>query len=257
MSVAAFSQIRPATEFPEREDFLRGADTLLKQAQRVDLKVEQDTSGRVSRVVIEGAATDFVYDANGKVDGFTTAGRSTKIRMAADPNGNPVIRFFDNNGIELTPIELKSIGFPQLIIDTVVANSHLAEAGVIEPKAFSAFEARRAAERFAVSSSNAPTQKLRGEKQGAAFVGDGDTPRFTPQCLAKCDYELSGDLSKCDRADSDSTFVCGGLGLLMIENPIGAGAVVLVCLDRARGRLAECREFANWKRFSCVSNCNN
>ena len=143
-SVTALSAVSTAYEAPDNQEIQRNAQELVERVPHIDVKFEKDVSGRLTRIIIEGVPTDIVYGANGKIDGFTTNGATTKARMATDVKGNPVLRFFESTGNELQPVDLKSIGFPQSVIDSISGDKVMPTADMIDVKEFAKIASQRA-----------------------------------------------------------------------------------------------------------------
>lgn len=172
--------------------------------------------------------------------------------MANDANRNPVLRFFNSDGIELQPLDLKSIALPSSIINSMVGNSMFPVADMIDVKEFVRLERQRAMEQSAYLLANRPVRRPL-----AKFIGDGDVPRFTPQqCQLKCDFERDMSLTGCDRDAGTEGILCtlGTVGLA--EVPLVAAGFAAWCGQRTLGRLAECRENTYRRHYNCGIACN-
>jgi hypothetical protein len=236
---------------PDKDEIQRSVEEMVERVQRMDIKLEKDASGRLTRIVSEGVASDIIYDASGKIDGFSSRGRVTKVRMATDANRNPVLRFFDANGTELQPIDLKAIGLPSSVTNTITANSILPTADMIDVKEFARLERQRALERSSYLLSTNPSQKPL-----AKFAGDGDIPRWTPQqCQLKCDVERDLGLVECERGAGLEGAACAAGTAGLAELPPVAAAFAIWCGARTIDRFAACKADKYNRWYGCSLQC--
>jgi hypothetical protein len=254
---------------------------LVERVQRMDIKLEKDASGRVTRIISEGVATDIVYDANGKIDGFTTNGATTKARMATDIKGNPVMRFFDSKGIELQPVDLKSAGFPPSLIDSVSGNKIMPTADMIDVKEFARMESQRANDKMAYLLSNKASKVRTGpsvknemtctdnEDAGTTTCivenGDGGAGNGSQNdraasermrvCQLRCDYFRDVGIAECESRAGNEAALCAVGTALLLENPLAAGVFAGWCAQRTANRLAECKVNTASSTYSCSIQC--
>ncbi len=244
----------------------------------MDIKFEKDASGRLTRIISEGVATDIVYDANGKIDGFTTNGATTKARMATDIKGNPVLRIFDSKGNELQPVDLRSIGLPSSFIESVSGNKILPTADMIDVKEFARMESQRASERInyllSIRDATKPRAKIGGGCEDLPFGcgggdggdigggggGGGGHPYFTPQkqqqCRLRCEFDRNIATNECDREASVRRAACGVGALMGAELPPAGIAFGLGCVVASENRTADCKNNVARINLSCSSSCN-
>ena len=278
-SVATIAQVRPVYELPDKEEIQRTARELVERVQRMDIKFEKDASGRLTRIISEGVVTDVVYDANGKVDGFTTNGAMTKARMATDVKGNPVMRFFDGKGDELQPVDLKSAGFLPSFIESVSGNKIFPAADMIDVKEFARLESQRAKDKisYLLSIKSANKQPVRAKSPiGSASSSDcvgpdaGDCPDtggggvYVPGgggggtervCQATCDYNRDVGVAECESRAGNEAALCAAGTALLLENPFAAAGFAGWCAQRTSGRLQECKVNVAGRAYSCSVRC--
>ncbi len=275
-SVAAIAQVRPVYELPDKDEIQRGTHELIDRVQRMNVKFEKDAAGRLTRIISEGVATDIVYDVNGKIDGYTTNGATTKARMATDIKGNPVLRIFDSTGTELQPVDLKSIGFLPSLIESMSGNKIFPTADTIDVKEFARMESQRASERLAYLLSTRTLQKSgadiscgRPGPDGDCFDGGGGggggggsggvhgllTPRQQRLCILRCDLEKELGQNNCDRAANARQFACAAGGALLLKVPPVAGVATGACLAYSADRTADCRDGVARATYKCNAAC--
>jgi hypothetical protein len=283
-SVTAFSAVSAAYEAPDKEEIQRSAQELVERVHRMDIKFEKDDSGRLTRIISEGVAKDIVYDANGKIDGFTTNGATTKARMAIDIKGNPVLRIFDSKGNELRPVDLKSIGLPSSFIDSVSGNKVLPTADMIDVKEFARMESQRANSNIAYLLSNKASRMrtgplvksemtctdnedagtttciVEGTDTGTGNGGQNDGANAAIRervrlCGLQCDNTRNIGINDCDYAASVRQGVCAAGGLLFAETGPGAAAFVIVCLISSASDTNSCKNNSQNNFLSCATSC--
>jgi hypothetical protein len=251
-SVAAIAQVRPVYELPDKDEVQRSTEAVFERVRQMDIKIEKDANGRVTRVISEGVVTDVMYDATGKIDGYSSDGRITKIRTTTDANRNPVMRFFDGAGTELQPVDLKANGFLPSIINSMSTSSLFPATDMIDIKEFARLERQRSLERSASLLANKPSQKPL-----AKFIGDGDVPRFTPQqCQLKCDLERELGYNQCDRDSGDGLFWCAVGTAALLESAAGAAIFAGACTAANRRDLSTCRDNIAKRHYNCSLVCN-
>lgn len=250
------AQVRSTAESPVMAEHTRVVMELLDGVQRLDLRIEKDAGGRLARVITGGVATIINYDSSAQIDSFDTNGRTTKVRLASDRNSDTIVRFWDCSGTELQPVDLRGIGVPQSLIDSIIGDAIFPPAEMIDPKAFGALEPQLAIERAARGLANGLSPKLHGEKIKSQFVGNGDIPLFTPQCTYISYARQSLDLNRCDFDDNAQLGICGVGSLGLAEVPPVALGAVIVCTGISKYELYTCKNQAIQKRFECVSKCS-
>ncbi len=243
----------------------------------MNVKFEKDASGRLVRIITDGVATEVIYDANGKVDGYTTNGATTKVRMATDINRNPVMRFFDSKDNELQPIDLKSAGFPSAVVDSMSGDKIMPTADMIDVKEFARMELQRASQKSAHAMSiRAATKSLAKSDIDCGRAGpDGDcldngggvggggtggihgllTPQQQRVCVLRCDLNRDIGLNNCDRAANLRIFACAAGGALLIEAPPVAAVAAGACIAYSSDRTAECRDGIARTNYQCAAAC--
>jgi len=277
-SVTAFAQVSANNELLDKVEIQRTAQEMNERVKRMNIMFENDASGRLTRITREGVATDVIYDANGKVDGYTTNGTTIKVRMATDINHNPVMRFFDSKGNELQPVDLKSVGIPQPVIDSISGDKVMLTADTIDVKDFAWMELQRASQRSIQAMSIRAAIKSPKEKSfakdcqtpgpdGDCLDGGGGTgggvgaPHFilTPQqqrlCILKCDLDKERGLNYCERLASQRQFACAAGGVLLLEVPPLAGGATAACLAYSADVAANCRDGIAGRNYSCAAAC--
>jgi hypothetical protein len=277
VSVTTIAQVRPVYQLPDKEEIQHSASEMVQRIQRMNIKFEKDASGRLTRIISEGVATDIVYDANGKIDGFTTNGATTKARMATDVKGNPVMRFFDSKGDELQPIDLKSAGFLPSFIDSISGNKILPTADMIDVKEFARLESQRAKDKISyllsIKSANKQTARPKPPTNngsnsdcegpdaddcaytgggGGDSGGGGNTERV---CQASCDYNRDVGIAQCESAAGNEAALCATGTALLLENPLAAVAFAGWCAQRTSNRLAECKVNVAGRAYNCSVRC--
>lgn len=247
----------------------------------MDIKFEKDATGRLTRIISEGVATDIVYDANGKIDGFTTNGATTKARMATDIKGNPVMRFFDGKGNELQPVDFKSAGFLPSFIDSVSGNKIMPTADMIDVKEFARMESQRANDKIAYLLSNkaskvttGPSVKnemtctdnedagtttciVEGGDGGAGNGGQNDRSASERMrvCQLRCDYFKEVGIAECDSRAGNEAALCAVGTALLLENPFAAAGFAGWCAQRTSNRLQECKVNTASNTYNCSIQC--
>jgi hypothetical protein len=218
---------------------------LISDAANFAASTEVDANGRLAFVNVKGQKVEVLYDGANKIVGIKRNGQVSKITLAEDLNGQPVIRVIGANG-EYEPVQLSKAGFPASLLSAINEDVVNVEKTPIDVKAIK--ESARARSLTSINqivAQSSVTRKIFG----------GDVIYATPQCTADCDRNQQVDENNCDFADNMRMGSCGTLALLAIESGPFAIGVGIVCVALSKGELNTCRNGAANRRYECIVRC--